>query len=276
MTEFPLAGVHLGLPLTAIPEQLKVLGVRVFQTELRNPRRLSREGVPDAADQDAFRAATLVDGWWGIAHASLLTSLGSPDPRVRNASASTLVADARLAGSLGLYGVCFHVGYAKGHETRQGAIDAVARKLAEVVAKLGPGERVMLENGCEGTELGDTLSEVAAVANAVGAPADTLGFVLDTCHLHVAGFDLAAEDAAARLADEMDAQGLVERLQALHLNDAQFPAGSRRDRHATPGDGTIGVGLRALIAHPMFRNLPAVIEVGVEDAVRGIAFLRGA
>jgi deoxyribonuclease-4 len=269
-----LFGPHIDPPLALIPPMLSHRGLNVFQTTLRDPRRLSKDGVPDPDDQEGFRGgAAGIDGLWGIAHASMLTSLGSPDPRIRNGSAGALVADANLGAAIGLAGVCFHVGYAKGHESIDAAINAVIYKLTDVVTRLAPGARVLLENGAEGTELGQTIEEVGKVARGVGVGPDKLGFVMDTCHLHVAGFDMAAPGAPDRLADEIQAAGLVPYLTALHLNDAKAACGSKRDRHAPPGEGTIGEGLLRLREHPMFASLPAILEISLEDSERGIAFL---
>ncbi|MGC8667285.1 MAG: deoxyribonuclease IV [Chthonomonadales bacterium] len=267
-------GPHIDPPLAAIPAILREMGCTIFQTTLRNPVRLSKEGIPDAQDQGVLAAMMASDtDLWGMAHASLLTNLASPDPRIRNGSAGALVQDAGLAAELGLAGVCFHVGYAKGHASQQAALDAVVSKLSDVVGRLAPGARVFLENGAEGSELGQTVAELGYVIRAVGSPPEKLGVVLDTCHLHVAGFDMAQPDAAERLAEEVQQQGLAERLVGLHLNDAQFPCGSKRDRHAVPGEGTIGEGLLRLVHHPLFAGLPCVLEVPVEDAARGIAYL---
>jgi hypothetical protein len=132
----PAFGLHIDPPLCDIPALLAEHGRSVFQTTLRDPRRLSKEGVPGAEDQAAFlETAPQIPGLWGIAHASLLTSLGSPDPKIRNGSAGALVSDANLAASLGMAGVCFHVGYQKGHASREAALDAVAYKLNDVLAR---------------------------------------------------------------------------------------------------------------------------------------------
>ncbi len=269
----PRYGPHFPPPLALIPARLEAFGATVFQTVLRDEKRLSKTGIPDEADQAAYRAEA--SGLWGMVHASLLTNLASPDPRVRNGSVGALVQDANLASSLGMAGVCFHVGYAKGHESREAALAEVARKLKEVVKRLKPGARVFLENGCEGSELGETVEELGAVLRMAEADPAQVGVVLDTCHLHVAGFDLAAPDAPDRLLDAMNAAGVTPSLAALHLNDAREPCGSRRDRHAVPGEGTIGEGLIRLMARPEFGNLPAVLEVSEEGAARGIAFLTG-
>lgn len=268
-------GIHVDPPLAPIPGILSAAGVHAFQTTLRDPRRLSKEGVPDEEDRQAFLAECRRLGpFRGIVHASLLTSLGSPDPRIRNGSAGALVSDANLAAALGLDGVCFHAGYEKGHASRAEALAAVTRKLAEVVGRLEPGARVLIENGCEGTELGQTVGELATVVDGVDAGPDRLGVVLDTCHLHVAGLDLAAPGSEIRLADIVVASGLAPYLAALHLNDALAPCGSHRDRHATPGKGTIGDGLLRIVRHDLFRQLPAILELGIDDALQGIEFLR--
>ncbi len=266
-------GPHIDPPLALVTLILSVRGLSVFQTTLRNPVRLSKEGVPDEDDQEAYRRSS--KGIWGIVHASMLTNLASLDPRLRNASASTLAGDANLAASLGLAGVCFHVGYQKGYDVRSAALDAVARKLGDVVVKLKPGARVLLENGAEGSELGQTVEELAHVIHALGAGPEQIGIVLDSCHLHVTGFDMAAIDAPARLADQIEHANLTPYITALHLNDAQFPCGSKRDRHAAPGEGTIGEGLRRLLVHPLFAPLPCILEVSLEAAERGINYLTG-
>ncbi len=267
-------GYHIDPPLAAIPAALAALNASAFQTTLRSPVRLSKEGVPDAADQKAYLAELdAASPLWGMVHSSMLTNLASPDPRIRNGSAGALANDANLALRLGMAGVCFHVGYQKGHDTREAAHNAVTRKLHDVVAKLEPGASIWLENGCEGTELGQNVAELGYVVSASGLGPEQLGIVLDTCHLHVAGFDLAAPDAAERLADEIVVAGLVPYLRALHLNDAREACGSHRDRHAIPGQGTIGTGLRRICRHPVLVHLPAILEMGIEAAAQGIVYL---
>lgn len=267
-------GPHIDPPLAAVPSVLEAGGWRVFQTTLRDPKRLSKDGIPDPEDQAAFRQGISgIAGVWGMVHASMLTSLGSPEPRIRHGSANALIGDANLAAVLGMQGVCFHVGYQKGHDSREAALDSVAFNLERVLEKLNPGARVLLENGCEGTELGQTIEEVGRAARASGGDPARLGVVLDTCHLHVAGFDLSAPEAPDLLADEIEAAGLTSFIAALHLNDAREPCGSHRDRHAPPGLGTIGDGLRRLIAHPMFASLPCILEIASSEVAAAAAFL---
>src|SRR5512135_2208862 len=150
--------LHIDPPLAAIPDLLRAAGVDAFQTTLRNPQRFGKEGIPDAGDQAAFRA--LSSGLWGIVHATLLVNLASPEGRIRNASASSLVGDLQLAAQLGLAGVCFHVGYAKGHPDIDTALDAAARKLGQVLESMPASASAVIENSCEGTELAKTIAGI--------------------------------------------------------------------------------------------------------------------
>ena len=267
-------GLSIDPPLAAIPALLGAEGVDVYQTVLRDPGRFGNYGVPEPADR-----AALVEGLrgrrvWGVAHGSLLVNLASPEGRIRNSSVSSLLADLKVAAEVGIDAVCFHVGYAKGHPSADAALTLATRKLSELIARMPEGPRLLLENSCEGSELGQTVEELGRLVRDVGAPAERFGLLIDTCHLHAAGFDLAVPDAGQRLADALSAEGILERVAAFHLNDCQLPCGAHRDRHAAPGTGTIGMGVVSVAAHPAFATLPGVLELSLEEARPGLAFLR--
>src|SRR5262245_32775634 len=267
-------GLSIDPPLAAICQALDGERVDVFQTVLRDPGRYGNYGVPDPADRAALALDLRGRKAWGVAHGSLLVNLASPEGRIRNSSVSSLQADLKVAAEVGLAGVCFHVGYSKGHASAEAAHGLATRKLVELIERTPPGPVLYIENACEGSELGQTIPELARLIRDVGAPPERLGLLIDTCHLHAAGFDLASEHAGDRLADALAAEGMLDRVVAFHLNDCQLPCGAHRDRHAIPGSGTIGIGVVSVAAHPAFASLPGVIELSVEDARLGLAFLR--
>jgi len=54
---------------------------------------------------------------------------------------------------------------------------------------------------------------------------------------------------------------LADRLRLIHLNDAKFERGSKRDRHEIVGEGGIGLeGFRAIVTQPELRDLSGVVE----------------
>ena len=231
-------GLSIEPPLASIPAVLEAEGVDVYQTVLRDPGRFGNYGVPDAADRAALVEGLRGRSTWGVAHGSLLINLASPEGRIRNSSVSSLLADLKVAAEIALDAVCFHVGYLKGHASAEDALTLATRKLRELIERMPAGPRLLLENSCEGGELGQSIAELGRLLRDVDAPAERFGLLIDTCHLHAAGFDLAGEDAGQRLADALAAAGVLERVVAFHLNDSQLPCGAHRDRHATPGTGT--------------------------------------
>ena len=64
---------------------------------------------------------------------------------------------------------------------------------------------------------------------------------------------------------QLDAGIGLDRLRALHVNDSAAELGSNRDRHANIGEGLMGEGLGAFLAHPAFQHLSAYLEVPGEN-----------
>jgi deoxyribonuclease-4 len=92
-----------------------------------------------------------------------------------------------------------------------------------------------------------------------------LGVCLDSCHLYVSGVDVTDEEAWDACLREVDERIGLDRLRALHANDAKAPLGSNRDRHDNIGDGLMGEGIGVFLAHPRVQELPAVLEVPGAD-----------
>jgi deoxyribonuclease-4 len=104
---------------------------------------------------------------------------------------------------------------------------------------------------------------------------ERVGVCLDTCHLHAAGHDVSTRQRMARtFAAAARAIG-KGRIGLVHVNDSRDPAGSRRDRHAGLGDGTIGLpAFAALFSAPALRRVPLVVETAPGDHARDVALLK--
>ena len=75
------------------------------------------------------------------------------------------------------------------------------------------------------------------------------------------GYDITDEAHLGAVLDEADAKVGIDRLGAVHVNDAAAPLGSCRDRHANIGKGEMGKrGLAAFLSEPRFEGLPATLE----------------
>ena len=88
-----------------------------------------------------------------------------------------------------------------------------------------------------------------------------LGLCIDTCHIYVSGIDLRDRRRRRPLprATSTTQVGL-DRLRALHVNDAAAALGSNRDRHANMLEGELGEEMGVFLSHPALQGLPAILE----------------
>jgi deoxyribonuclease-4 len=128
-----------------------------------------------------------------------------------------------------------------------------------VIEAMPAGSRAIIENSCEGTEIVKELPHLGQLLRDVEAPPQQLGVLIDTCHLHAAGFDLAGPDAGDRLAGALDAAGALDRIVAFHLNDCQVECGGGST--VTPyREPTAADCCRSSIT----RLLPMILELSIE------------
>ena len=81
----------------------------------------------------------------------------------------------------------------------------------------------------------------------------------------MSGVDVGDPEAVAEVLAEVDDRIGLDRLRALHVNDAAAPLGSNRDRHANVLEGELGERIGAFLAHPAVQSLPAVMETPGPD-----------
>ena len=102
-----------------------------------------------------------------------------------------------------------------------------------------------------------------------------VGVCLDTCHVSDGGYDIVHD--LDGVLTEFDSIIGLRRLKAIHLNDSKNPPGSRKDRHACLGEGTIGLeALGRIVRHPALKDLPFCLETpnDLPGYAREIALMR--
>ena len=93
--------------------------------------------------------------------------------------------------------------------------------------------------------MGGSLEQVAELVERLRGCAP-VGVCLDTCHLHVKGYDLVTEEGWAETRALIGETVGFEAVKVWHCNDAKAAMGSKLDRHEHIGEGTIG-GRRRLV-----------------------------
>ncbi len=189
------------------------------------------------------------------------------DDAVFAKSIERLGAELRLAAGIGCEFYVLHPGSHKGGPADWGvsrARDAMAAALADAEA----APTVLLETMASEHGPGGSFETLGALIGGVlgVVPGARLGITLDTCHAFGAGYDLRKPAEVERLAADVDRTVGLERLGLIHVNDSRDEPGSRRDRHAHIGKGTIGrQGLRNLLTHPAFAVQPLILETPWES-----------
>lgn len=165
-----------------------------------------------------------------------------------------------LAQQLGYDAVILHPGSAVGYETKQEGIDAVARRLNRIHARISMP--IILENTAHGNlAVGSSLQDLAAIKAQLKKP-ELVTFCIDTAHAHAFGYDIVRPGGLERFIEELDAALGLDTVELIHFNDSYEHFNTKRDRHAIPGLGTIGaVAMKALLNHPRLRNKYFLIEL---------------
>jgi deoxyribonuclease-4 len=123
------------------------------------------------------------------------------------------------------------------------------------------GVTAVIENTAgQGTNLGYRFDHLAAIIADV-EDKTRVGVCLDTCHTVSSGYDLITPDGYAKTLLQFDEVVGFSYLKGLHLNDGKKALGSRVDRHASLGHGTLGLEtFRMIMNDSRFDEIPMILE----------------
>ena len=237
------------------------IGANTFQFFMRNPRGTKAKAI-DPGDIGKLREL-LKENAFGpvLAHAPYTLNACSKDPHLRGLSAEMFADD--LGRMEYLPGNCYN--FHPGSRTvlfLDEAIEHIAKMLNDTIR---PGQQttVLLETmSGKGSEVGGTFEELYRIMEKV-TYGDKIGVCFDSCHMWDAGYDLV--NGLDGVLEDFDRIIGLKHLRAVHINDSQNPLGSRKDRHAPIGDGTIGLqAVTAMICHPQLRHLPFITETPLD------------
>jgi deoxyribonuclease-4 len=251
-------GIHTAIDRA---EQIGAESVQVFTQSPRTWRLTNH----DPATFDRFRERRAEAGIDGVfCHALYLCNLAAPKDDVYEKSVVSLRNTMEVACAIEADAVVFHVGSHLGAGFEAG-LERVLPAMEQLLGLCTETTWLLMENsaGAGGT-IGRSIDELATLYERLDRH-PRLGVCLDSCHLYVSGIDVADPTRFDKLLDELDQTIGLERMRALHVNDAAAPLGSNRDRHANIGEGLLGDRLGVFLGNPRVQELPAVIETSGPD-----------
>lgn len=197
-----------------------------------------------------------------LAHAPYTMNLASAREDVYEFACKVIREDVVRMDTLGIENLVFHPGSHTGIGVEAG-IENIIRGLDQALT----GQEnitILLETmSGKGTEIGSCLEHLRMIREGVKHP-ERVGICMDTCHMFAAGYDIV--NRLDEVLKEFDQILGLEILYAIHLNDSLMPFGSRKDRHASFGEGMIGEeALMRIVCHPALKELPFYLETPLDD-----------
>ena len=203
-----------------------------------------------------------------VIHTSYLVNLCSQSESVRRNSIKAFRGEVERALALGAEYLVLHPGSWRGM-TREQGLELAAESIQRATEGLRVQDcdfRILIENtaGAE-FSLGGSFEQVgeliARLRNLV-----PVGACIDTCHTHVAGYDIVSESGYEATVSQIAQQIGLENVKVWHMNDAKAARGSRLDRHEHIGEGTIGVApFRRLLNDARFAHCAFIAETPVDE-----------
>jgi deoxyribonuclease-4 len=203
-----------------------------------------------------------------VIHTSYLVNVCSQTEEVREKSIVAFRGEIERALTFGAEYLVLHPGSWKGLTRDEGlklAADSITRAI-DGLPWQGTPFHILIENtaGAE-FSLGGKFEQVAELVERL-KPTAPVAVCLDTCHTHVAGYDLvSAEGYEETIALAASTIGL-DAVRVWHMNDAKAERGSKLDRHEHIGQGTMGVEpFRRLLNDPRFAHAAFIAETPVDE-----------
>ena len=262
-------GAHVSIAggVENAPLQASSIGAKAFAMFTKNQRQWKAPKIT-APSIDAFHKNCSEGGFKPehiLPHDSYLINLGSPDPDKLQHSREAFIDEMLRVESLGLVLLNFHPGSHLNGVNEERCLQLIAESINMALNETKNVTAVIENTAGQGTNLGFKFEQLASIIDNV-EDKSRVGVCLDTCHLFASGYDLQTTEAVEWTFKEFDRTVGLGYLRGLHLNDALRPLGSRLDRHASIGKGTIGMeAFSYIMTNPAFEEIPLILETPDSD-----------
>jgi len=263
-------GIHTstsGGPETAA-ERAYRLGCNTFQIFSSSPRQWKPYtlGKSQCAEMSRLRANYNLKPL--VIHASYLLNLGGSNEQFYPKTIQAFRGELERALALCAEYLVVHPGSFRGISREEGLARAAhAITEASKGLDLAKGRLTVLIENTAGAEfsLGGSFEQVAAL---VGVLREIIPVAacIDTCHTHVAGYDIVSEEGYRMTMEEIDSTIGLKNVPVWHCNDAKAAFASKLDRHQHIGQGTIGTKpFRWLLNDPRLKHAAFIAETPIDE-----------
>src|SRR5271157_5172395 len=219
------------------------LGCNALQIFSSSPRQWKPYELASGHVAEMIRLRAKYDLHPLVVHANYLVNLAGGNPEFHAKSILAFRGEVERALALRAEFLVLHPGSFRGGSREEG-LQRVALAIEQAVDSLDletGNLRILIENTA-GSEfsLGGNFEQVAELLYLLRNFVPC-GACIDTCHTHVAGYDMVSEDGYSGTLDQLERTIGLRNVYVWHCNDAKAERGSKLDRHQNIGKGTIGL-----------------------------------
>jgi deoxyribonuclease-4 len=263
-------GVHLGTAGGAsnAVERAREIGANTFQIFSSSPRMWRAPKVDPKQGERMRELRVKLDVGPLVIHTGYLINICSQTSEIREKSVAGFRGEVERALVLGAEYLVLHPGSWKGLTRDEGlklAADSIRRAI-DGLPWQGTPFHILIENtaGAE-FSLGGSFEQVAELVARLKSHAP-VAVCLDTCHTHVAGYDLVSAEGYSDTMKQIAATVTFDAVRVWHCNDAKAARGSKLDRHEHIGQGTMGLEpFRFVLNDPRFEHCAFIAETPVDE-----------
>lgn len=263
-------GVHLGTAGGAsnAVERAREMGANTFQMFSSSPRMWRAPKVDPTQAERMRELRAKLDVGPLVIHTSYLVNVCSQGEAIREKSVAAFRGEIERALTFGAEHLVLHPGSWNGLTREEGlrlAAESIQRAI-DGLAWQGSGFEILIENTAGAQySLGGSFEQVAELVTLLRTCAP-VGVCLDTCHTHVAGYDLVSAEGYEETMAKVEATVGFDAVKVWHCNDAKAARGSKLDRHEHIGQGTMGVEpFRRLLNDKRFAHAAFIAETPVDE-----------
>ena len=259
-----LIGAHMsiakGLDLALVRGQ--EIGATTIQIFTANQKRWTHSPLSRERKEKWHQTLSRLNIQKVMSHDSYLINLGSPKEEVLARSLKAFEEEISRCLALKLSFLNFHPGAATG-DAEERCLDRIIESLVKMEPLFENDSELTLlieTTAGQGTCVGHRFEHLAHIINGVKALLP-MGICIDTCHIFAAGYDIRDRKAWEATLSEFDRVVGLSYLKAIHVNDSKHSLGSRKDRHASLGQGEIGLeGFRSMMQIKELAGVPKYLE----------------
>ncbi len=262
ITDLALEACELGVPY-----------LQFFLTKLKTGNYLTLT----AKDKQSFLSLRRAHFKDVFIHSSYWINPSTYNKDVYDHSKRLLRRELVAAEALEINYLVLHAGSSKGQITtkedplaKRPGIDTLAKMLNSLTRR-DTGIKILIENSAHGKRtIGNDFDDLLLLRQKLDFP-DRIGFCIDTGHAFSYGYELDPIDDFIALLDQTVG---IANIKLIHFNDVYDKQGTKLDRHALPGQGTMGKKmLQPFLHHRKLLSIPKIVEGPTCSKSNLLAFL---